>query len=152
MSAAALRTRLFLLWLGFALASFLLLVLSPASGGLIQPDQVPDGLLALLGLWIPPLTCFSMFWFPENASARVRQFRVDREKVLPAFALPALYLLVVLYLVVEPLYLHTYPSIPSYTESSPTFKTVLARNLTIASMLSPLGIASTIWVTRIPKA
>ncbi len=150
MSAASLRTRLFLLWLGFALVSFLVLVLSPVTGGLITASQVSEGLPALLGLWIPPLTCFSLFWFPENASERVVHFKVSKEKVLPAFALPGLYLLVVLYLVVESLYLHTYDSIESFTQSSPTFKTVLAKNLNIASMLSPLGIASTIWVTRIP--
>ncbi|MFL5330237.1 MAG: hypothetical protein ACJ8C4_15155 [Gemmataceae bacterium] len=102
-----LRRWIAFLWLYFYAFALLLIILRPTLSNYqgIERDQIPNVLIQVSGIWMPPLSCFFGFWFPMTDSEAIATAQSRKDRAAFAILITVLFNAVITWLLFELLYL-----------------------------------------------
>ncbi len=149
MTQARLRIGIFTFWIGFWVISTISLVLAPwlRLDKAINHGQIVSALLSITGIWIPPLTCLAVFWFPLEEQKRAKNTIISKDRVYAALVLTITYLVFVLMLIVWAVYLVDYYPQADELPVGASFQERLGDSVKLALLVSPLALAPVGWLT-----
>lgn len=147
------RIKIFASWVAFWVFSTIAVVLAPftRSDGAIGDEQVIPAIMALTGIWLPPLTCFATFWFPQDHRKAAQRRTINRERKIGAYVITFCYHFFVVILVARALYLVSYTSTTLELLAGNSFEEQISLVVTAGTLISPFALAPTIWITGGPE-
>jgi hypothetical protein len=148
-----LRLGIFVLWVGFWVLSCLSLLGARFVRPGIMPDEIPDAIISVTGMWMPVLGCLAAFWFADQEHEDLsKDLTVDPYKALGAMIITVAYLgLVFIYILWSVFGVDTTsreyidPFLPPGVASFPER---ISTCLKWAAIGSPFGTAPVIWLTK----
>ena len=151
MTQASLRQSVFWMWCAAFVASVLILLAGPAlrPDGAISSDQ---GLRALprTSVYLPALTAFAAFWFPETERRLASTRRVAAERVSTAIGITAVFLVLFVLLFAWPVLIARYDNPLGELPYGQSFEGRLDSILGFVGLMSAIGMAPAVWLTRVP--
>jgi hypothetical protein len=150
MTLTGLRVRIAGLWAIFWVITCICVVLAPVlrSDNEIGFEQVTGVLGQISGVWLPPLSCFTAFWFPTAEREAGSKKRVSPERVFGAIMLTTIFMLLVLVLLLIPLYFIKYvPNAVGDLDKGQSLTERVSEMVKFSLLLSPLVLAPISWLT-----
>ncbi len=149
MDQTRLRLLLFGFWIFFWMIACVILVASAfRRDEAISIGQAMAGIMTVSGVWIPPLTCFAVYWFPRESPEDAQASHVARERAIGAIVLTIVYLLLVDAFVFSAAFISDFPTDHAELLSSESFEELLSQVVKIGLLVSPVALAPTAWVTK----
>jgi hypothetical protein len=145
-----LRVRIAGLWAIFWVITCTCVVLAPVlrADKAIGFEQVTGVLGQISGIWLPPLSCFSAFWFPAAERKAGSKKHVNSERILGAMMLTTIFMVLVLVLLLLPLYFIKYePNAVGDLDKGQSLTERISEMVKFSLLLSPLVLAPISWLT-----
>lgn len=146
MTQARLRTYIFGLWLSFWAITTVVLMLSPFIRADIDRGDIVPAIFSISGIWIPPLTCLAVFWFPHEEQRVAKVVPINKERVQAALGITVIYLIFVLTLIIWAVFFIE-ANVESPDPGKVTLLGQLDQSVKIALVVSPIALAPINWLT-----
>jgi len=156
MRQSRLRLYIFCTWVAFWVASTVLVGLAPVcrSDQAVGRDQVVPVVMAVAGIWLPALSALASFWFPEKERARASRSRVPIDRSVGALTITAVYLLFVLFMLLNAVYWINYRELTAGAICPPpgsSLEEQVAAVVKVCLLVSPVALAPINWLTGRPN-
>jgi hypothetical protein len=152
MNLSKLRMSIATVWIAFWILATILVLLACVvrHDHAIGFQQVPDALIRISGIWLPPLSAFAAFWFKQPGRTKLTP-TVDKERSIAAIFLTLVYAVLSIALICVPLFFAPYhKNEASNLDPGTSFSELLGDDVKYLLLISALVLGPVAWLTGEP--